>query len=475
MATYLSDLVIGANVDINFQALTNKGQLRNVVVHKDASAPTNPVDGQLWFDSSGGTGNGALKYYDNGSWTAFGTGAGTVSTVSGGVGIDTSGTASDPIVDLDLSSLTTIGTIADADEFAVFDVGVGHRKITFGNLEAALEHDKLIGSGGNKHIDHSTVSITAGDGLTGGGDITTTRTLNVGAGQGITVAADSVGLDIQGLTADNTIATTDDIVYHNGTNHVRTDMSTLRTFMQSGINLTFDTAGDSGTGSVSTSQTFTIQGTTNQLATTASGQTLTVAFTNDVTMPNDLTVSGDLTVNGTTTTVNTDTLIVQDPLIKLGDGNSADSVDLGLYWEYDNTGAEYGGIYRDASDANKAITFFESNTTEPTTTVVGGTLADVKFGTVRAGVWQGTAINETYIDSSLPRKYAADLGAITADTPLTVTHNLGTNDVIVQVYDTTTNDMVFVDVDKNGSGVNNLTVTFANSYASGDFRIVVIG
>ena len=31
----------------------------------------------------------------------------------------------------------------------------------------------------NKHIDHSTVTITAGTGLSGGGDITATRTLNI--------------------------------------------------------------------------------------------------------------------------------------------------------------------------------------------------------------------------------------------------------------------------------------------------------
>jgi hypothetical protein len=42
----------------------------------------------------------------------------------------------------------------------------------------------------------STSVITAGSGLTGGGDLSASRTLSVGAGTGVAVAADSVGLDL---------------------------------------------------------------------------------------------------------------------------------------------------------------------------------------------------------------------------------------------------------------------------------------
>jgi hypothetical protein len=44
--------------------------------------------------------------------------------------------------------------------------------------------------------------IISGAGLTGGGDLSADRTLAVGAGSGIAVAADSVALDIAGLTED---------------------------------------------------------------------------------------------------------------------------------------------------------------------------------------------------------------------------------------------------------------------------------
>jgi hypothetical protein len=42
-----------------------------------------------------------------------------------------------------------------------------------------VDHDSLAGFVSNEHVDHATVDITAGDGLKGGGDITTSRTLNI--------------------------------------------------------------------------------------------------------------------------------------------------------------------------------------------------------------------------------------------------------------------------------------------------------
>jgi hypothetical protein len=61
-------------------------------------------------------------------------------------------------------------------------------------LESAINHDNLTGFVANEHINHTSVTLTAGSGLTGGGDISANRTFTVGAGTGITVNANDVAL-----------------------------------------------------------------------------------------------------------------------------------------------------------------------------------------------------------------------------------------------------------------------------------------
>jgi hypothetical protein len=64
-----------------------------------------------------------------------------------------------------------------------------------------VNHDSTTGFVPNEHIDHSTVSITAGNGLTGGGTIAATRTLNVvSANNGIVVNADNIELSTSSTT-----------------------------------------------------------------------------------------------------------------------------------------------------------------------------------------------------------------------------------------------------------------------------------
>jgi hypothetical protein len=81
-----------------------------------------------------------------------------------------------------------------------------------------INHDSTTGFVANEHIDHSTVSITAGNGLTGGGTITANRTLAVGAGTGITVNADDVALTGQALALHN--LTTNGVIARTGTGTV---------------------------------------------------------------------------------------------------------------------------------------------------------------------------------------------------------------------------------------------------------------
>lgn len=81
----------------------------------------------------------------------------------------------------------TILTDSSSVDFTYNDVA---NTITAAVLLAGVNHNALQNYVANEHVNHSTVSITAGTGLSGGGDITATRTLNI---TNTTVTAGSYG------------------------------------------------------------------------------------------------------------------------------------------------------------------------------------------------------------------------------------------------------------------------------------------
>jgi len=98
---------------------------------------------------------------------------------------DTGGALS---IDLDSESLTVSGGTG------VATTGSGN-SITVNTVDSEIDHNSLNNYSSDKHIAHSFVTLTAGAGLTGGGDITTSRDFAVGAGTGITVNANNVAVD----------------------------------------------------------------------------------------------------------------------------------------------------------------------------------------------------------------------------------------------------------------------------------------
>jgi hypothetical protein len=70
------------------------------------------------------------------------------------------------------------------------------------------------------------------------------------------------------------------------------------------------------------------------------------------------------------------------------------------------------------------------------------------------------------------RKFAANIGD-GSTTAITVTHNLGTRDVVVSIHDATTFERVYPDIAH--TTVNTVTVTFATAPASAAYRAVVHG
>jgi len=102
------------------------------------------------------------------------------------------------------NGLTGGGTLASNRTFNIGQgTGITVAENAISTNDSAIVHDNLSGFVANEHIDHSTVSITAGSGLTGGGTIAASRTLNIGQGTGITVAADAISTNDGQIVHDN--------------------------------------------------------------------------------------------------------------------------------------------------------------------------------------------------------------------------------------------------------------------------------
>jgi len=68
-----------------------------------------------------------------------------------------------------------------------------NNEVDFVVQEGSINHDNLTGFVSDEHIDHSSTSISAGTHLTGGGDLTASRTLNV----------DETGIEADNLAGNN--------------------------------------------------------------------------------------------------------------------------------------------------------------------------------------------------------------------------------------------------------------------------------
>ena len=182
------------------------------------------------------------------------------------------------------------------------------------------------------------------------------------------------------------------------------------------VDLATSLAGDSGTGTVSTSQTLTVSGTSNEVETSVSSQTITIglpasiAVTTSVDVPTveatnlkardgttaititnstgavacaqNLTVGGNLIVNGTTTQVNTTNTTIEDALLEFGmvDGAAPTSdlnKDVGVIFNYYTDAAKKAAMYWDDS-ASKFV--FSAVATESTGVLTNSTAGSLEVG-----------------------------------------------------------------------------------------------
>jgi hypothetical protein len=183
------------------------------------------------------------------------------------------------------------------------------------------------------------------------------------------------------------------------------------------------------------SDTITIAGTTNEIEVTESGDQINIGLPSDVNITNDLVVGGNLTVNGTVTTVNTETILLADNIITLNSNVTG-------------TPTENGGIEVErGTSANVSIRWNETSDR-----------------------WEFTndGTNYSFIPVGSDSHYATYIGNATS---IPVTHNLGTKDVRVELYDVATSETVYSDVVRTSTNV--VTVSFTTAPATASIRVLV--
>jgi len=466
--------------DINL----NKNELQNARIQGLSTAPSSPVTGQIYYDTS----NNTMYYYNglaspNGPWMPMSGSTEVIqdvigSSIVGGVALtatynDTAGTTT---LDLDNTTVTA-GSYGSSTAIPTFTVDAQGRLTAAGTATVAttLSIAAESGTADTVNLLTDTLTFAAGEG------INTTVTDNT-----ITIAGEDASTSNKGVASFNSddFNTTDGHVELEDTvvKTVTTDSGALTPSGHSlsilggeGIDVThagtsITVAGEDASttnkgvasfadadftvtsGAVTiknvnlATQTTgnyiaTIAGTTNEVTVSGSGSensAVTIGLPDDVTITNNLTVGGNLNVTGTINSVNTTQVNIVDNKINLNTDFTGDpTVDAGIRVERGN-----------ASDVE--ILWNETNDN-----------------------WTLTNNGTNY--HSIVRKFASDI-TTTESAPFTfvATHNLGTRDVTVQVFATASPyNQIECDVDHTSTSV--VTLTFAAQPTAGAYRVVITG
>lgn len=394
--------------DINL----NKNELQNARIQGLSSAPSAPVTGQIYYDTS----NNTMYYYNglaspNGPWVAMNASQEVIqdvigASVSGGTGLTATYVDSTGITTLDLDNTTvTAGSYGSTTKIPTFTVDAQGRLTAAGEADVATN----LSIAGDTGTD--TVNLL-------------TDTLTVSGGEGIDVAVTNNTITIAGedaSTSNKGIASFADADFT-----VTTGAVTIKN-----VNLGTQTTGN---------YIATIAGTANEIEVTGSGSetaAVTIGLPSDVTITNNLNVGGDLNVTGSINTVNSTQVNITDNKINLNSDmpeENSPSLDAGI-------------VVHRGTEADAELLWDEDTDR-----------------------WQVGLVSGNYHD--IARKYVTTVGDGSALT-YAITHNLGTREVSVQVYDATTYDTVETDVTRNST--SQVTIGFTAAPAAGAYKVVVVG
>jgi hypothetical protein len=182
----------------------------------------------------------------------------------------------------------------------------------------------------------------------------------------------------------------------------------------------------------------TIVGTANEVTVSPNSghnAAVTIGLPDNVEITGNLQVGGNLNVIGTVNSVNTTQINIEDNKVKLNSG------------------------------------FTGAPTTDAGIVVERGTELDAEI------LWNETSDKWTLTNNgtnyhAIARKYAETLGS--SATSYTVTHNLGTTDVTVQIFEAAI-PFAQVEADVQRSTANAVVINFASAPSAGEYRVVVVG
>jgi hypothetical protein len=420
----------------------NKNELLNARIQNLGAAPSSPVAGQIYYDTS----NQTMYYYNglsspNGPWMPM---SGSTEIIQDAIGSSVlAGTALTSTYD-DAAGTTTLklndtavtaGSYGSTTAIPTFTVDAQGRLTAAGTVDVATNLS-IAGDTGTDTVDLlvDTLTVSGGEGI----DVAVTNNT-------ITVSAEDATYTNKGVASFNSTDFTvtsgavslnkDPVITLSGDvtgSAVMTnlgDVEITTTVEPNSVELGTDTTG---------SYISTIAGTAGEITVSGSGSesaAVTIGLPDDVTIAGTLTINGNLDVQGSINSISTTEVNIVDNKVVLNTNvTGAPSTNAGLKVNR-GTSADVEVLWNETSD-------------------------------------QWTLTNDGTNYHEITRKYKTTLN--TSATSYTVTHNLGTKDTVVSIYEVASPYAeIFADVEHTSD--SDITIKFAVAPASGEYRVVVIG
>ena len=414
----------------------NKNELQNARVQNLATAPSSPVDGQIYYD----TDDDLIYFYNSSAWVALSSAVGDITAVVAGTGLTGGATSGSATLTL-ANTAVTAAAYGSVTQVGTFTVDAQGRLTAAANATIAVASTAITDF-------TEAVQDVAGGMVASNTETGITVTYQDGDG-----TIDFVNTGVLSLTGT--------------ANEVNVDTSTGAVTVGLPDNVTVG-------GILTVTGNLVVNGTT----TTVNSTTMTV---------DDpiLTLGGDAAPSS-------DDNKDRGVEFRYHTGSAAK---IGYFGYDDSTG--YFTFIPDASNSSEVFSGAQgtistlayniganavlSGTTLGSTIVTSSLTA---VGTIATGTWAATDVAVAHggtgsSTAAAARTNLAATGKVTATigdgsaTAIAVTHSLGTDDVQVEVYGASTKETVVCDVDRTSTDV--VTLTFASAPASSAYKVVIIG